>query len=183
MADYFDEVVAEVRQAQQEDPDVVLPWSWWRRQAERHGMTPNAVYTRAIKVGLYVHPAKRGQANVTSAYRSTRDERKSLDTSSPIDGKGKRSETASKPSRSMPSSSTSVESVSPSQSVNPGDAVQSVSSLAERAAGLERRITELTHALEETKAENKALKRALREMDALAEKIRQSYIQSLNIEL
>ena len=66
MADYFDEVESAVKAEQAKDAGVVLPWSWWRVFADRHAMSVNAVYTRAVKIGLYVPPSHRGSKNGTS---------------------------------------------------------------------------------------------------------------------
>lgn len=197
MADYFTEVESAINEAQREDPNVVLPWSWWKKQGERHGMTPNAVWTRAVKSGLYVPPAKRDgpaptKAPVPAPSRAAKQNGPSVRVpaapSRPSDSKNPPQDPALAPdppilpTETIPSASSANASASLLSPGGIGDALQGLSSLLERAAGLERQVEELTQALEQAREENRRLRRTLRETDALAEKIRQNYLASLNPE-
>ena len=211
MADYFDEVEAELREAQRIDPEVILPWSWWKKLGDRHGMTANAVYTRAIKAGLYVHPSKRETPYGANGSRGTesrvaspapRPPQRSTDpdlsqivtepnvpplpqeagADSCATEECVRSESGRPPASTVPgngSHSSSPEHGAESSHAIPagglGEALHSFASLLERTAGLEQKVANLTRELQETVAENRRLKRALREMDEMAEKMRQHY--------
>ena len=61
-----------------------------------------------------------------------------------------------------------------------GEAIQGLSALLERASGMERQVEELTRSLEQARSENRRMRRALREMEGIAEKIRGVYLSALN---
>jgi hypothetical protein len=174
--DYFDAVEADIREAQREDPDVVLKWSWWKEQAERHGMTPNAVYTRAVKVGLYVPPDKRGNGE-----SDLETEEISPFSSSVPDPKSKSTAPARDPSVFSPpplassSHANGRPASSPPAQGKLGDAIQGFASLVERASALEEQAGSLRRDLEQSQQENRRLRRALREMEELMERMRQVY--------
>ena len=181
--DYFDEVVAEVRGAQARDPDVVLPWSWWEGQADRHGMSPNAVYTRAVKVGLYVPPSKRSERNGessdappapdlrpdrTPAGRAETDpDRVPFELPPDLD-------------RSEPPPSFRASGVPPERNGSTGrrddarssavgtrfeEAIRGFATLLERTTSLERQVDDLKRSLEDTRRENRRLRRILRRVE------------------
>ena len=147
MPDYFTEVEAAIREEQSRDPDVVLPWSWWQAHAQRHGMTPNAVYTRAVKSHVYLPPSKREP----------------------------------QPGSAEPAHLSDVEWGERSTSLSPGigGAIQGFASLVERTAALEQQVAELKRALERARAENRRLRRALEQADALALQVTQIYRSAL----
>jgi hypothetical protein len=173
--DYFDAVEADIREAQREDPDVVLKWSWWKEQAERHGMTPNAVYTRAVKVGLYVPPDKRGNGETEL------DPEASHFSSSTPDAKPKSAAPTRDPAVFSPPPlvsspySNGRPAPSPPTPGKLGDAIQGFASLVERASTLEEQVGSLRRDLEQSQQENRRLRRALREMEVLMERMRQVY--------
>jgi hypothetical protein len=168
--DYFDAVEAAVREAQREDPDVVLKWSWWKEQAERHGMTPNAVYTRAVKIGLYVPPDKR--ENGEAEFEAEADVEPSLPPTSALTAEPPAPPAAASSPRS---SGRNGRAPSPQPSSNLGDAIQGFASLVERASSLEQQVSDLRQNLERSRQENRRLRRALREMEDLMERMRQVY--------
>ncbi|MBW3622164.1 MAG: hypothetical protein KY468_02005 [Armatimonadetes bacterium] len=207
MEDYFTEVEVDVREAQRKDPDVVLPWSWWKEQSKKHGMSPNAIYTRAKKVGLYVPPSKRENGKSPSkpsppskpanpSNSTDRDPSGAIPAApDPESGKVARSQTDRPPSPAP--ERFAAESVKPSSPAPPapdqaspshasarglGDAIQGFSSLVERTAGLEQQVTDLSRMLEQAHNENRRLKRALWEMQGHAEKIRQCFLNTLQEE-
>lgn len=195
MADYFDDVESEVREAQRIDPDVVLPWSWWQERGERHGMSPNAIYTRAVKVGLYVPPPKR-PAGVPShpeahepaltepdlAQASTGPSRHAVEPplrrSGPTVeepnqrriGSGEDSPAPrNRPIEESPRRRGGIATQFPSfEPGGIGEAIQNFASMAERTAHLERQVDDLTLSLDAMKQENRRLRRALREMEELS---------------
>jgi hypothetical protein len=172
MADYFDEVEEEIHRAKQEDPEVVLPWSWWQQQGERHGMSPNAIYTRAVKVGLYVPPAKREGGEASSPRPPFKAPPPPSDRAG---GPPEREEQEAR--RTVPSNGTSH---FPQPGL--GEAIQGFSALVERVSGLEQQVADLTRELTAARMENRRMKRILREMDGFAEKIRQTYHSALTEE-
>jgi hypothetical protein len=161
--DYFEAVEADVKAAQSRDPNVVLPWSWWENQGKRHGMSPNAVYTRAVKIGLYVPPAKRSNGATGATLPPAREEYES-----PIERQPERRRAPEPRSFYSP-----PEKASPSFD-NLGEAIQGFVALAERNAELKRQTESLTRDLERTRRENQRLRQALGHVDELLEQIRQA---------
>lgn len=190
MADYFDAVEAAVREAQRKDPDVILPWSWWKEQAQQHNMTPNAIYTRAVKIGLYTPPDKRPSQDRSAAAPNLlppsmrRGLDREIQTGAPSED-GPRSQSRSR-FRSTPSPEPRAENPSSDSYLAPpraesappgsmGEAMQSFASLWDRTAHLEQQVRELGRTLEETRSENRRLKRALYQVENLAEEMRHVY--------
>jgi hypothetical protein len=178
--DYFEEVEADVREEQRKDPGVVLPWSWWEDQGKRHGMSANAVYTRAVKIGLYTPPAKRqSDGNGSSAPRAEErtappSERAEI-RRDPLPSPAPAYERAAAP---PPRAEERTEARSPSKPAsslgNVGEAIHDFVALVERTAGLERRIEELTRDLERSRSENRRLRKAMRQVEDLLDQLRQT---------
>ena len=82
--DYINELSRAIEKERAKDPDFVLPWDWWRKQAELYKVTPNNIYSRAVSRGLYTPPNKRtdaaGRAVESEAVQkeATRGERDTL---------------------------------------------------------------------------------------------------------
>ncbi len=62
--DYLPELAAALETERSRAPDVTLPWSWWKEQAERFHRTPNNIYRRAITHGLYTPPSDREEGRL-----------------------------------------------------------------------------------------------------------------------
>ncbi len=56
-----------------------------------------------------------------------------------------------------------------------GDAIQSFAGLVERSAGLQQQVADQNRDLERTRAENRRLRQALRQLEGLAEEMRHVY--------
>lgn len=60
-ADYWPIAEREIKEALARTEDGHLPWSWWQERAQRFGVSPNTIYSRALKKGLYTAPIQRGE--------------------------------------------------------------------------------------------------------------------------
>ena len=167
-------------------------------------MSPNAIYTRAVKVGLYVPPAKRTGSPEPSVEASESAASAEPAQSGPLNGASRRHEEPSQRRKSPEVDSPSVQRSRPEteesarRSTRPdteepprrqsravpspsfesgglGAAVQNFASLVERAALLERRVDDLSDALESSKRENRRLRRALREMEEISSQVAQVF--------
>lgn len=186
MPDYFAEVEAAIRDEQSRDPDAVLPWSWWQRQAQRHDMTPNAVYTRAVKSGAYTPPSKRGPQGSAAPEPPPGDDH---GPSGPRRTGSLAPESGGPTRDGEAGHSRNGETIHPRDgewderasllSPSIGGAIQGFASLVERTAGLEQQVAELKRALDQTQAENRRLRRALQQADALAAQVAQVYRSAL----
>jgi hypothetical protein len=69
--DYIYNIADAVASARSKDPDVVLDWEWWKRQAALYNVTPNNIYSRAISRGIYTPPSKRTSGSSEKHRKAT----------------------------------------------------------------------------------------------------------------